>query len=314
MCTRGTWQLRRLTLSYAKHAGSSKGVREFIDSGLAQFARENPQIEIVAIHKPSRHPSVTGEYVTGYPQTVPLRNADVKRCTDMFQLLRDRSGRRPKSLKHWGMPNGSVQSVQGRWDPDFSANTLFQSRLLTQLGPATRQDALKLAHQRANVLIAAADATATAAAADDSKATTAHNAFDHSSLQAAARAGAELSSGITVGSQFRPRLIRNEERANDNSTTNTSHGGVVNGANGDASRPALATANSHVIVNYKRSIGPALHQYEATMRKQHNIFMKQQRIQSLAFPPPPPAPKASSTPTDTASTPEQQSTQAHASV
>ena len=45
MAKRGVWALRELTLHYCKNGGSSRGVRHFIETGLADFARQNPQIQ-----------------------------------------------------------------------------------------------------------------------------------------------------------------------------------------------------------------------------------------------------------------------------
>lgn len=55
-------QLQRITLKFCKSSGSSKGMREFIENNLMEFARENPGVVVYV--KPRRHRSavVVAEY------------------------------------------------------------------------------------------------------------------------------------------------------------------------------------------------------------------------------------------------------------
>ena len=93
MCSRGVWQLERMTLRYCRHSGSSDGARcvgdvvedalplpeivqcssglhhvawsrcrEFIRSRLVNFAEKNPQLSIAAKQAPGKHPKLVGEY------------------------------------------------------------------------------------------------------------------------------------------------------------------------------------------------------------------------------------------------------------
>ena len=95
MSTRGVFQLRKLQLFYAHHAGTSKGVRydrasqcarhargqwrsttdrsigfdacadrEFVGAGMLNWARANPQVSIEAIHRANRDAHVVGHYRT----------------------------------------------------------------------------------------------------------------------------------------------------------------------------------------------------------------------------------------------------------
>lgn len=55
-------QLQRITLKFCKSHGSSKGIREFIENNLVDFAKENPSVVLYV--KPRRHrsPVLVAEY------------------------------------------------------------------------------------------------------------------------------------------------------------------------------------------------------------------------------------------------------------
>lgn len=61
MARNGVWELRNVLLRYCATGGSSRGVREYVEDGLAQFAKKNPQIEFSTQIK-SGHPCVFAEY------------------------------------------------------------------------------------------------------------------------------------------------------------------------------------------------------------------------------------------------------------
>lgn len=61
MARNGVWELRNVLLRYCATGGSSRGVREYVESGLVQFAERNPHIEIRTEIK-SGHPCVYGDY------------------------------------------------------------------------------------------------------------------------------------------------------------------------------------------------------------------------------------------------------------
>lgn len=55
-------QLQRITLKFCKNNGSSKGVRDFIENDLVDFAKTNPSVVVYV--KPRRHrtPVVVAEF------------------------------------------------------------------------------------------------------------------------------------------------------------------------------------------------------------------------------------------------------------
>lgn len=63
MARRGVWELQELLIKYSLDGGSSRGVREFVETGLVSFAKRNPQISI-ATRLRAGHPTVEGKYST----------------------------------------------------------------------------------------------------------------------------------------------------------------------------------------------------------------------------------------------------------
>lgn len=61
MARNGVWELRNVLLRYCATGGSSRGVREYVENGLAQFAEKNSQIEFSTQIKPG-HPCVFADY------------------------------------------------------------------------------------------------------------------------------------------------------------------------------------------------------------------------------------------------------------
>jgi len=75
MCTRGVFQLRKLSLYFCDFGGSSEGVRNaLVSSKLKEFMNENPQIDFNFILKRNHHPFVTGAFINGYLKDIPLRS------------------------------------------------------------------------------------------------------------------------------------------------------------------------------------------------------------------------------------------------
>ena len=66
---RGAWQLQKLTVYHCRSQGSSRGVREFIDTRLPAFAAANSQLNIQTVHRNSRHPYLLAEYGQRTPVT-----------------------------------------------------------------------------------------------------------------------------------------------------------------------------------------------------------------------------------------------------
>lgn len=59
-------QLQRITLKFCKNNGSSRGMRNFIENNLVDFAKDNPGVVVYV--KPRRHktPVIVAEYCKSY--------------------------------------------------------------------------------------------------------------------------------------------------------------------------------------------------------------------------------------------------------
>ena len=61
MARNGVWELEHLLIRYCGTSASSKGVREFVERDLVEFAKKNPQIQFKTEIK-GGFPCVYGKY------------------------------------------------------------------------------------------------------------------------------------------------------------------------------------------------------------------------------------------------------------
>ncbi|KAK9498737.1 hypothetical protein O3M35_003305 [Rhynocoris fuscipes] len=108
-------QLKRVTIKFCKSHGDSKGVREFIESELIDFSRNNPGVVVYV--KPRRHrsPNLTAEYLNGNREYINCHNFTKEEVYKWLNLLTTRAGKevmRYRKLWHTDNP-----SIQGIWTP-----------------------------------------------------------------------------------------------------------------------------------------------------------------------------------------------------
>ncbi|XP_046432314.1 39S ribosomal protein L43, mitochondrial [Neodiprion fabricii] len=109
-------QLQRVTIKFCKSNGSSRGVRDFLEHDLVNFAKENPGIVVYV--KPRRHrtPALSAEYLNGEKQLLFCRNYTREEVNKWLGLLRsqvrDTSAIRLRKMWHTDNP-----SIQGPWTP-----------------------------------------------------------------------------------------------------------------------------------------------------------------------------------------------------
>lgn len=94
MATRGVFQLRKLTVMYCDHSGSSKGAREFIRRRIVEFANNTPAAEVATELRPGKHPYIMGDYITGEVKTIGIKNIEPREIMDYALMLRNSSGRK----------------------------------------------------------------------------------------------------------------------------------------------------------------------------------------------------------------------------
>lgn len=121
--------------------------RNYIKKDLAQFARENPQIEIVVQQRKAHHPIIRGQYckfiwyafidvgrtkmsitpflslffllVNGREKVICTRNMPPNEIATKVNLLRDSSGEKLKNLTKKPVIS-TTESVRGIWSPFHS--------------------------------------------------------------------------------------------------------------------------------------------------------------------------------------------------
>lgn len=108
-------QLQRLTLTFCKTHGSSRGMREYIERELVNFARENPGI--VVYLKPRRHrdPYIVGEYLNGQRDMMRVNGLSASELVKWVDHFRTRSGE-PIALINKYLRT-DYPSIQGFWTP-----------------------------------------------------------------------------------------------------------------------------------------------------------------------------------------------------
>ena len=97
MASRGVFQLRKLTVKYCEHSGSSRGARDFIRHCILDFANKTPAAEVVTELRPGKHPYIMGEYLTGSSKVIGVKNITPKEIMDYAMMLRNTSGRKVRA-------------------------------------------------------------------------------------------------------------------------------------------------------------------------------------------------------------------------
>ncbi|KAG0128304.1 thioredoxin-like protein [Tuber indicum] len=111
-------QCKRMEFNFCDWAGSSKGMRHdrsFLKHSLPQFAKENPQIEIIVAPRPNKIPIIRGAYINGREKVIAVDGLEIQQILQKAQLLRDSSGAK---LKRITKPVISLnESVRGIFSP-----------------------------------------------------------------------------------------------------------------------------------------------------------------------------------------------------
>ncbi|KAJ6637848.1 39S ribosomal protein L43, mitochondrial [Pseudolycoriella hygida] len=109
-------QLQRITFKFCKSHGSSKGMRDFIENDLIEFAKANAGVVVYV--KPRRHraPVMVAEYLNGERHWMSCRgqsNEEIKKWVDLMRGQNANSSSvRLRKMWHTDKP-----SIQGPWTP-----------------------------------------------------------------------------------------------------------------------------------------------------------------------------------------------------
>lgn len=124
----GQLQLEKIVFWYAKRAGSSRGLRDYMRTGLVDFAKKHPHVNVVAKPiAPNEHPSLECEWLSGFKAYWPLRNTEPTEIERQIKKFKNMSGLHNfKKLKKWRYPNSVLPSLQGKWTPMLNPRGEFQ--------------------------------------------------------------------------------------------------------------------------------------------------------------------------------------------
>lgn len=108
-------QLKRITLRFCKSSGSSRGIRDFIETDLISFAQDHPGTAVYL--KPRRHksPSFVAEYLNGEREVISCHNFTAQQMVKWLNLYTTRSG--VPLMRYIQMWRTECPSIQGVWSP-----------------------------------------------------------------------------------------------------------------------------------------------------------------------------------------------------
>lgn len=108
-------QLKRITLRFCKSSGSSRGMRDFIETDLVSFANDHPGTAVYL--KPRRHksPSFVAEYLNGQREVISCHNFTAQQMVKWLNLHTTRSG--IPLMRYVKMWHTECPSIQGVWSP-----------------------------------------------------------------------------------------------------------------------------------------------------------------------------------------------------
>lgn len=108
-------QLKRVVIKFCKTTGHSKGIREFIENDLLDFARANPGIVVYVKPRRFRGPCLWAEYLNGGEEYIGISKMSRDEIAKWLNYLRTRPG--VPEMKYLKMWHTDTPSIQGVWSP-----------------------------------------------------------------------------------------------------------------------------------------------------------------------------------------------------
>ncbi|KAE8742680.1 hypothetical protein FOCC_FOCC011809 [Frankliniella occidentalis] len=108
-------QLKRVTLKFCKERGDSRGMRDFLEHDLVDFATKHPSVVVYV--KPRRHRSsvIKGEYCNGkdfWISAHKMNREEIQKWLHLATTQNDGEEFRLRKMMHTDNP-----SIQGPWTP-----------------------------------------------------------------------------------------------------------------------------------------------------------------------------------------------------
>lgn len=108
-------QLKRISIIFSRKAQSSLGVREFIEEGVVDYAKQNPSTVVYVSPQSCRIPKIVAEYLNGNVREEIVTNKTSAQILELVTKLKNQSGLdiiRIRKPFHTDSP-----SIQGQWHP-----------------------------------------------------------------------------------------------------------------------------------------------------------------------------------------------------
>ncbi|KAJ7987528.1 hypothetical protein DPEC_G00327430 [Dallia pectoralis] len=108
-------QLKRLSLVFSKKGQSSLGVREFLEEGVVDFAKNNPGTVVYVSPQERSVPKIVAEYLNGNVKEEAIPCKTSQQIAELITKLTNQSGLdiiRIRKPIHTDSP-----SIQGQWHP-----------------------------------------------------------------------------------------------------------------------------------------------------------------------------------------------------
>lgn len=107
--------LQKLVFTYCDMGGSSNGQREFIKGRLVEFARKNPQFEIIVQPRPFHHPHIRAYYDNGFTKEQCVRSFSPVEIMEYLEEFKESAGIAPIKPKFPVLTRN--ESPRGIWNP-----------------------------------------------------------------------------------------------------------------------------------------------------------------------------------------------------
>nr|XP_033798181.1 39S ribosomal protein L43, mitochondrial [Geotrypetes seraphini] len=114
-------QLKRLTFVFSHDALTSRGVRDFIEEKVVDFAKQNPSVVVYVTPQRCDVPKLTAEYLNGNMKEEAINCKTADEIMELVKKMVNQSGLdiiRIRKSYHTDSP-----SIQGQWHPFINKPT-----------------------------------------------------------------------------------------------------------------------------------------------------------------------------------------------